>query len=112
MQARIFLPWPSTLAFTGRKLTFQRRLVMLLAWLTLFPNCGPLPQISQTRAITRTFQLLWIKICWTDLLDIDLVNKDLVYRDLIAATTGKAPQASLAALTSKASANLKRMYLQ
>lgn len=61
VQARIFLPWPSTLAFTGRKLTFQRRLVMLLAWLTLFPNCGPLPQISQTRAITKTFQLLWIR---------------------------------------------------
>jgi hypothetical protein len=24
----------------------------LWAWLMLLPNCGPLPQISQTRAIT------------------------------------------------------------
>src|SRR5689334_23624218 len=41
-----------TLARTGRKLTFQRRLVTLWAWLMLFPNCGPLPQISHTCAMT------------------------------------------------------------
>src|ERR1019366_5317303 len=40
-----------TLAWTGRRLTFQRRLLTLWAWLMVFPNCGPLPQISQTRAI-------------------------------------------------------------
>jgi len=32
-------------------LTFHRRLLTLWAWLMVFPNCGPLPQISQTRAI-------------------------------------------------------------
>src|SRR6266849_9123778 len=48
---------PFTLARTGRRLTFQRRLLTLWAWLMVFPNCGPLPQISQTRAITlESFQ--------------------------------------------------------
>src|SRR6266851_2745184 len=48
---------PFTLAWTGRRLTFQRRLLTLWAWLMVFPNCGPLPQISQTRAITlKSFQ--------------------------------------------------------
>ncbi len=42
---------PFTLARTGRRFTFQRRLVTLWAWLMLFPDCGPLPQISQTRAM-------------------------------------------------------------
>ena len=41
-----------TFACTGRRLTFQRRLVTLWAWLMLLPNCGPLPQMSQTRAMT------------------------------------------------------------
>ena len=52
VQTRIFLllpPAPCTLAFTGCKFTFQRRLVMLCACETLLPNCGPLPQTSQTR---------------------------------------------------------------
>src|ERR1700733_16101059 len=47
---RLFPPF--TLAWTGRRLTFQRRLVTLWAWLMLLPNCGPLPQISQTCAMT------------------------------------------------------------
>lgn len=43
---RIFLllAWPATLARTGRRLMFQRRLVMLCAWLTLLPERGDLPQ--------------------------------------------------------------------
>jgi hypothetical protein len=43
---RIFLLFvvPCTLARTGRKLMFQRRLVMLWAWLTLLPARGRLPQ--------------------------------------------------------------------
>jgi hypothetical protein len=53
VQTRMRLVAAPTLACTGRRLTFQRRLVTLWAWLMLFPNCGPLPQISQTRAITR-----------------------------------------------------------
>ncbi len=28
-------------------LAFQRRLVCRMEWLTLFPNCGPLPHTSQ-----------------------------------------------------------------
>ena len=49
---RSLLVAPFTLARTGRRLTFQRRLVTLWAWLMLLPNCGPLPQISQTCAMT------------------------------------------------------------
>src|SRR6202140_4157935 len=52
VQTRIRLVAPFTLAWTGRRLTFQRRLVTLWAWLMLLPNCGPLPQISQTCAMT------------------------------------------------------------
>ena len=52
VQTRNFLVPPFTAARTGRKFTFQRRLVTLWAWLMLFPNCGPLPQISQVRAMT------------------------------------------------------------
>src|SRR4051812_38093211 len=44
------LPEP-TLARTGRRFTFQRRLVTLWAWLMLFPACGFLPQIAQICAI-------------------------------------------------------------
>jgi len=43
---------PPTLARTGRRLTFHRRLLTLWAWLMLFPDCGPLPQTSQTRAMS------------------------------------------------------------
>ena len=43
-----------TRACTGRKLTFQRRLVTLWAWLMRFPDCGFLPQISHCWAITAS----------------------------------------------------------
>lgn len=49
---RLFPPF--TLAWTGRRFTFQRRRLTLWAWLTLLPNCGPLPQISHTCAMTKT----------------------------------------------------------
>src|SRR5215813_2467490 len=42
------------MARTERRFTFQRRFVTLWAWLMLFPNCGPLPQTSHTRAILQT----------------------------------------------------------
>jgi hypothetical protein len=48
VQTRIRLLPPSTAAFTGRRLTFQRRLETLWACEILLPNCGPLPQILQT----------------------------------------------------------------
>jgi hypothetical protein len=51
VQTRMRLVAAPTLAWTGRRLTFQRRLVTLWAWLILFPNCGPLPQRSQTCAM-------------------------------------------------------------
>src|SRR5208282_1851810 len=43
---------PLTRACTGRRLTFQRRLLTLWAWLMLLPDRGPLPHTSQTRAMT------------------------------------------------------------
>src|SRR5205085_3638049 len=51
VQARMRLLTPFTMARTGRRFTFQRRLVTLWAWLILLPNCGPLPQTSHTRGI-------------------------------------------------------------
>src|ERR1019366_4227525 len=50
-QTRMRLLPVLVLACTGRRLTFQRRRVTLCAWLMLLPNCGPLPQISQTWAM-------------------------------------------------------------
>src|SRR5271169_5531083 len=52
VHTRMRLVAAPTFACTGRRLTFQRRLLTLWAWLMVLPNCGPLPQISQTRAIT------------------------------------------------------------
>src|SRR5260370_382877 len=49
-RTRVLAPFAT--ACTGRRLTFQRRLLTLWAWLILFPNCGPLPQISQTLAMS------------------------------------------------------------
>ena len=57
MQTRIRFPWPATLACTGRRLMFQRRLVTLWAWLMRFPACGFLPQISHCWAMAVTFQI-------------------------------------------------------
>src|SRR5438046_7779135 len=42
---------PFTTARTRWRFGYQRRFVLLFAWLTLCPVMGPLPQISQTRAI-------------------------------------------------------------
>ena len=77
VQARRRLEPPGTFAFTGRRFTFQRRLVTLWAWLMLLPNCGPLPQMSQVRAIKilpifsgASLQLgtvRWVKRYFTDL---------------------------------------------
>ena len=41
-----------TRACTGRRFTFQRRLVTLWAWLMRFPDCGFLPQISHCCAMS------------------------------------------------------------
>jgi len=73
VQTRNRLVLAPTRARTGRKLTFQRRLVTLCAWLMLFPERGPLPQISHTRAITETFQ--------------SVRTKFLFYWDLATSTT-------------------------
>src|SRR5207245_11779921 len=45
---------PSTTARTRCRLGYQRRFVLLFAWLTLCPVIGPLPQISHTRAMDRS----------------------------------------------------------
>src|SRR6266571_3285074 len=42
---------PFTTARTRCRLGYQRRFVLLFAWLTLCPVMGPLPQISHTRAM-------------------------------------------------------------
>jgi hypothetical protein len=52
VQTRMRLVAAPTRACTGRRLTFQRRLVTLWAWLMRFPNCGFLPQISHCCAMT------------------------------------------------------------
>ena len=51
VQARMRRVRPSTTARTRCRFGYQRRFVLLLAWLTLWPVVGPLPQISHTRAI-------------------------------------------------------------
>jgi hypothetical protein len=53
VQTRTRLDAPFTIARTGRRFTFQRRLLTLWAWLMLFPNCGPLPHTSHTRAMVN-----------------------------------------------------------
>jgi hypothetical protein len=53
VQTRIRLLAPPTTAFTGCRLTFQRRRVVLLAWEMLLPNCGPLPQRSHVAAMVK-----------------------------------------------------------
>jgi len=52
VQTRMRLVAAPTRACTGRRLTFQRRLVTLWAWLMRFPNCGFLPQTSHCCAMT------------------------------------------------------------
>lgn len=52
VHTRIRFVVPPTRACTGRRFTFQRRLVTLWAWLMRFPDCGFLPQISHCCAMT------------------------------------------------------------
>ena len=46
VQTRMRFVVAPTRACTGRRFTFQRRLVTLWAWLMRFPDCGFLPQMS------------------------------------------------------------------
>src|SRR5438477_12110447 len=50
---RLTCDWSSDVCSSDLNVRFgyQRRFVLLFAWLTLCPVMGPLPQISQTRAI-------------------------------------------------------------
>src|SRR5580704_5764676 len=52
VHTRIRLVVAPTRACTGRRFTFQRRLVTLWAWLMRFPDCGFLPQISHCCAMS------------------------------------------------------------
>ena len=52
VQTRIACGAPSTRTRTVWRFGYQRRLLRLLAWLTLFPVIGPLPHTAQTRAIS------------------------------------------------------------
>jgi hypothetical protein len=47
VQTRMRLTPPAVAARTSCRLGFHRRLVLLLAWLTLLPTEGRLPQIAQ-----------------------------------------------------------------
>jgi hypothetical protein len=67
LQTRSRFAPPPTFAFTGWRFTFQRRFVMLCACEMLFPNCGPLPQMSQTCAMlcsgyARLGPLAWLRL--------------------------------------------------
>ncbi len=52
VQTRILMGRPSLMAFTFWRLGYQRRLVLLWAWLMLYPFWGLLPQMSHTFAMT------------------------------------------------------------
>src|ERR1035437_1947365 len=52
VHTRMRLVVAPTRACTGRRFTFQRRLVTLWAWLMRFPDCGFLQQISHCCAMT------------------------------------------------------------
>src|SRR5208282_479450 len=52
VQTRMRFVVAPTRACTGRRFTFQRRLVTLWAWLMRFPDCGFLPQMSHCCAMT------------------------------------------------------------
>ena len=56
VQTSSFFTPPPTFARTDWRLGFHRRRVRLLAWLTVLPVDGPLPQISQVRAISTPFE--------------------------------------------------------
>src|SRR5215213_5831775 len=55
VHTRIRLTSPSTLTRTVCRLGYHRRLVRLLAWLTLLPVTGPFAQSAHTRAISSTY---------------------------------------------------------
>ena len=61
VQTRIRLVVPLIFAWTGRRFTFQRLRETLWAWLMMFPNCGFLPQISQTCAIDYSREVFRLK---------------------------------------------------
>jgi len=52
---------PAVAARTSCKLGFHRRLVLLLAWLTLLPTEGRLPQIAQC-LIGQIFLLIFARM--------------------------------------------------
>jgi len=54
---------PSTSTWTRCRLGYHRRERLLLAWLTWLPNVGPLPQISQKRAMTGLSALRKVEQC-------------------------------------------------
>lgn len=54
VHTRIRFGAPLTSAFTACRFTFQRRRDTLCACEILFPNCGPLPQISHICAMMQT----------------------------------------------------------
>lgn len=54
VQTRIRFTLPSTFALTRWRLGIQRRFVLLLAWLTLLPTDGRLPQIVHIQAMASS----------------------------------------------------------
>jgi len=64
VQTRMRLDAPLTRALTAWRLTFQRRRETLCAWEMLLPNCGPLPQMSHTCAMTslQTFSFFVLPV--------------------------------------------------
>src|SRR6266705_6432143 len=54
VQARIRRGCPFTSTRTVWRFGYQRRAVLLLAWLTWLPKLGPLPQMSQILVISRS----------------------------------------------------------
>ena len=54
VQTRIRFGAPSTRTRTVCRFGYQRRLLRLLAWLTLLPVVGPLAHTAHTRAISST----------------------------------------------------------
>ena len=59
VHTRMRLEAPFTSALTACRLTFQRRRETLCACEMLLPNCGPLPQISHTCAMTSLQTLVF-----------------------------------------------------
>jgi len=69
VQIFAFFVAPSLMILTVCKLGNHSRLVLLFAWLTLWPTCLPLPHISQTLAINASdkISLLTYKIFIKDM---------------------------------------------